>query len=387
MTDDAAVWRRVPPDQFTVGITVGTQPPLSRVHTTLRIARLLGFDVGWTVDHFQGFFPTAVWDQELTWAADPVASPHAFFDYQTLLGNLSARAGSLHLGVGVTEAIRRHPMALAQAFLTLGHMTKRAPILGLGAGERENVEPYGLDFQRPVARLEDALAVVRAALRSQGPIAHHGPFFAFDDALMDLEAPASTFPEIWIAAHGPRMLRLTGVYADGWYPTLPTSPQQYEASLRTVRAAARDAGRNPAAITAGWQAFTVIGRSERAARAMLGSRAVRFTALLADAATWQRAGVPHPFGSDYRGIVDFVPERHSRAELDAAIEAVPVDGLAELVLWGTVDHVRQRLGEFHEAGLRHLVVQPASALVSKTDAMYSAAAVVRIARGLKRSSQ
>jgi len=384
VTDAPSGWRRVPPDRFTVGITVGTQPPLGRVHTTLRGARTLGFDVAWTVDHFQGFFPTAIWDRELTWAADPDATPHAFFDYQTLLGNLAPRAGSMHLGVGVTEAIRRHPMLLAQAFLTLAHMTERAPILGLGAGERENVEPYGLAFDRPVGRLEDALAVVKAALRSRGPFSHRGPFFAFDDAVMDLVAPDATRPEIWIAAHGPRMLRLTGEFADGWYPTLPTSPGEYESSLRAVWSAARTAGRDPRAITPGWQAFTVIGRTERAARAMLDSRAVRFTALLADAATWQRIGVPHPFGDAYRGIVDFTPERHSRAELDAAMAAVPVDGLAEVVLWGTVEQIKRRLGDFADAGLRHLVLQPASALVSKRSALYSMAAVVRIARALKK---
>ena len=180
------------------------------------------------------------------------------------------------------------------------------------------------------------------------------------------------------------MLSLTGRFADGWYPTLPTSPADYESSLREIRAAARAAGRDPNTITPGWQAFTVIGRTERAARAMLDSRAVRFTALLADAATWQRAGVPHPFGDDYRGIVDFIPERRTRAELDAAIDAVPVAGLAELVLWGTIDQVRQQLGEFRDAGLRHLVMQPASALVSKRDAVYSMAAVVKIGRGLKK---
>ncbi len=384
VTSGSVSWRRVPPDRFTIGLTVGTQPPIRRIHTTLRLARTLGFDVAWTVDHFQGFFPIAIWDRELTWAADSDATPHAFFDYQTILGNLAPRAGSMHLAVGVTETIRRHPMLLAQAFLTLAHLTKRAPILGLGAGERENVEPYGLAFERPVARLRDALSVVRTALRSSGPFSHHGPFFDFDDAIMDLAAPDHTRPEIWIAAHGPRMLRLTGEFADGWYPTLPTAPDGYEASLRTIRTAARDAGRDPDAITPGWQAFTVIGRTERAARAMLDSRAVRFTALLADAATWERAGVAHPLGEDYRGIVDFIPERHSRVELDAAIDAVPVDGLAELVLWGTVDHVHRKLGDFYDAGLKHLVIQPASALVSKREALYSAAAVVRIARGLKK---
>jgi len=343
--------------------------------------------VAWTVDHFQGFFPQAIWDRDLSWAADPTASPHAFFDYQTVLGHLGARAGGIRLGVGVTEPTRRHPILIAQAFLTLAHLTKRAPILGIGAGERENIEPYGLNFDRPVARLEDALLVIRKAFAASGPFSHTGPFYQFDDALMDLRAPAGRAPEIWIAAHGPRMLRLTGEHAHGWYPTLPMTPSDYEAKLRTVRDAARRTRRDAALITPGWQAFMVVGRTERAARKMLESRAVRFTALLADAEMWRRFGADHPFGDRYRGMIDFVPQRHSRAELDAAIAAVPVDAMAEVVLWGTVDQLEAKLNDYRDAGLRHLVAQPASALISKCDAVYSLAAVARIGRRLKKRAE
>ena len=34
-------------------------------------------------------------------------------------------------GVGVTELIRRHPVVIGEAMMTLSHLTKRAPILGV----------------------------------------------------------------------------------------------------------------------------------------------------------------------------------------------------------------------------------------------------------------
>ena len=43
---------------------------------------------------------------------------------------------------------------------------------------------------------------------------------------MDLNAPKGKTPEVWIAGHGPRMLRLTGEYGDGWYPTVVGSPEE-----------------------------------------------------------------------------------------------------------------------------------------------------------------
>ena len=44
---------------------------------------------------------------------------------------------------------------------------------------------------------------------------------------MDLEPPPGRTPQIWVAAHGPRMLQLTGRYSDGWLPIIGsvTSPE------------------------------------------------------------------------------------------------------------------------------------------------------------------
>ena len=254
---------------------------------------------------------------------------------------------------------------------------RRPPILGIGAGEAENVVPYGLDFSSPVSRLEEAVQIIRLCFDSDGPIDFEGSHFSLQNALMDLNPPPQRRPELWIAAHGPRMLALTGRYTDGWYPTFPYSPQEYETRLNEIRAAAGSAGRDPAAIVPGWQAFAVIGRTERAARRLLEARGVRFTALLAPAYTWKAIGAEHPFGEKFRGLIDFIPQDYERAELDAAIDSVPVDLLAEATLWGTPGAVRASLHGYVDAGLRHLVLQPVSGLVSRADAIYSVASILR----------
>ena len=370
-------------DRVTTGLSLGTGPPVRRVGATLRMARLAGYDVAWVVDHFLGFVPQVLWDRDFSWMAGKGGSPHRYFDYQTLLGHLARRAGGVRLGVGVTEPIRRHPVLIAQAFLTLAHLTKLPPILGIGAGERENTEPYGLDFTTPVGRLSEALEVIRRCLRSRGPIDFEGTHFQLRSAVMDLSAPDGRTPEIWVAAHGPRMLRLAGRYGDGWYPTEPMSPGTFEARWRLVRSAATAAGRPADEIVAGWQAFVVTGRTEATARRLLDTRPVRFAALLAGSSLWREAGVAHPLGPDFRGFIDFVPQRVNRAEIDAAIDAVPVDLLADGVVWGTPAAVERRLRDYVDAGLRHVVLQPVSALVSRRDAASSLAAMVRIGRRLK----
>ena len=369
--------------RISVGLQIGTQPPLGLTTTVARYARLSGLRSLMTIDHFQNIFPTAIWDQEFSWLAARGRSPHEHFDYQALLGYLARRAGNLRLGVGVTEPIRRHPVLIAQTMLTVAHMTRQPPILGIGAGERMNIDPYGLDFAHPVERLAEALQIIRRCFTRRGRIDFQGRHFTLDGALMELHAPPGRTPAIWVAGHGPRMLELTATYGDGWYPTMLTSPQEYAAKLETIRSTARAGGRDPQAITPALHRFVVVAPTERKARALLGHKAIRSFALAAPAELWTRAGARHPFGERFRGYVDLLPERYDRARLEQAIAAVPPELVEDgPLLWGTPEQVTGKLRAFGEAGLRHVVLAPVSGLVSRSAAVYSFRAIRTIAHAL-----
>ncbi len=369
-----------------VGLSLPPRPPVGTLRQMALLARMLRLDSLFVWDHLQDLYPLALWDPRRTWLARRGASPHAFFDYQTLLGALAGRAGRVRLGVAVTEPIRRHPVVIAQAMLTLAHLGQRPPVLGIGAGERENVEPYGLDFARPVDRLEEALQVVRLCFAADGPLDFDGRYFRLAGARFDLRPPPGRMPEIWVGGIGPRMLRLTGRYGDGWYPVGLLSPDEYASKLAAVRATARDAGRDPAAITPSLQPYVVVAPTEREARAMLDSELVRFIGLLVPAELWRRHGHDHPFGKGFRGFVDFVPERHSRSELEAAIAAVPTE-LAEVgLLVGTPEQIVARLRAYGEAGVRHVVPQIVSAMLSRRAALFAVRALRTISRALAAES-
>jgi phthiodiolone/phenolphthiodiolone dimycocerosates ketoreductase len=370
-------------DGISVGLQIGTQPPLSATRTFVLAARAMRLDSVMLIDHFQNVFPSVIWDKELTWFAAHRPTPHEMFDYQVLLGFLASRVGPMRLGVGVTEPIRRHPVLIAQAMMTLSHLTKRAPILGIGAGERMNIDPYGLDFSEPVRRLEEALQIIRLCLTAQGPITFSGKYYRLEGARMDLKAPQGKVPEIWIAAHGPRMLQLTGRYGDGWYPTAVVSPQEYAAKLATVSAAAAEAGRSAAEITPALHRFVVFGASEPEARAMLETKVIRAMGLMASAELWRQSGAAHPFGEDFNALVDFVPDRYDRLTMEEAIAAVPAAVMTEgPLLWGTPKQVAAKLRDFGDAGMRHVVLAPLSGLVSRRAALYGLWATAQIARSL-----
>ena len=148
-----------------------------------------------------------------------------------------------------------------------------------------------MDWSKPVARFEEALASIRALWNSNGQlISRDSEFFPLRNAIFSLPPVKGTRPEIWIAAHGPRMLRATGRYADAWFPVAIFSPERYADGLQQVRAAADNADRDPLSIIAANTQFVVTGRSSAEVEEALDSVPVRAYSLLVPDSEWAKHG-------------------------------------------------------------------------------------------------
>ena len=100
-------------------------------------------------------------------------------------------------------------------------MTKGGFHLGVGAGEAVNLVPFGYPFEKPVGLLEEFLHELRHLLDTGSSL--HVDYARLG---LPLETEAGR-PKIWVAAHGPRMLRLCGQYGDGWLPAWKMTPDEY----------------------------------------------------------------------------------------------------------------------------------------------------------------
>ena len=343
-------------------VTVGYQDacihPLWLTNAGLRMARLFGAESLWLPDHYMSFVPSQVWTPEITKAAKLIHSPDAFFDPVQILAVAATRMRGVDVGTLVTEPFRRHPMSIAQSFVTLDHISRGRAVLGIGNGERENVEPYGLPWNKQVSRLEEALTIILKLWESRGkPVSYDGSFWKLRDAVFNLPLYDDRPPRIWIAAHAPRMLALTGRFGDGWVPTLRSTPEEYARRLGVIREAAEGAGRSFARFTAGQVIPCAIGESrEQMLEAAMTSRLGAALTLLVPAEVWREHGKKHPLGDDHKGFIDIVPSRVTDEQIDAAArEIVPEILLASLYM-GNPAEIRDEIAPLVHAGARHLIV-------------------------------
>jgi len=362
--------------------------PMAMVQASYLTAVATGMDSFWVPDHLNSLLPRSIMTPKYAGAARLAPKTDAWLEPWTVLGSLVARnrLGRLRLGTGVTDTGRRNPAVTAQAAATLHLLTRGRAILGIGTGEREGNEPYGVDWSRPVARFEEALATIRALWDSGGePVTRDSPFFPLRNAVFDLPPYRGKWPEIWIAAHGPRMLRATGRYADAWFPAMMNRPKEYAAGLQKVRAAASDAGRDPMSITAANWLFVVTGRSRGEVDDVLGSDVMKTFALLLPADVWARHGVSHPLGADFTGLQDLIPQTFDEQTVLSYIADVTPSLLTEGVLTGTPDEVLDQAAEWRDHGMTYPVVCNLSGLQpSLHRGLAATVPLARILRGLRK---
>ncbi len=342
----------------TVGYQDASMAPLFLTNALVERAREMGMDTVWLPDHWLGFAPKWLWKPEICAGAAVIHSGDAFFDPIALMGYLAARFPGLRLGTSVTEPIRRHPISLAQSFVTLDHLTEGNAILGIGNGLRENTEPYGLPAERRVSRLAEALEIIRALFASKGePVAHEGEFWQFDGAVFDLPLYEGRAPRVFIGAHAPRMLRLTGRFADGWLPGQVIPAEEYGRRLDIIRAAAEDAGRRMDGFLATQTVLLVLGENrETVLDQAMQSPYVAYNALGLPGSAWRARGLDHPLGDDFIGQLDLVPPRIGPDLVAQSQERMTRGLLEEQYYFGTPAQVAEQLQPLTDVGCGHFVL-------------------------------
>jgi alkanesulfonate monooxygenase SsuD/methylene tetrahydromethanopterin reductase-like flavin-dependent oxidoreductase (luciferase family) len=171
-----------------------------------------------------------------------------FLDTFSLIADLLARTERIRVFPDVANLPLRGAAMIAKASASLDVMSGGRFELGLGAGGFwDAIEAMGGPRRAPgeaVDAFVDALQVIRALWSGERGLRYAGDHYRLD-GVHSGPVPVHDLG-IWVGAYGPRMLRVTGRYADGWVPSSPIlPPDQLDAKRAIIDEAAEEAGRRP----------------------------------------------------------------------------------------------------------------------------------------------
>ena len=337
-----------------VGLMIVPYHPMSTIRFGLARAEELGVDSVWVPDHLLGVYHPALWPDMAGSVAS--ADPDSWYDSFVCLGAIGGES-DLPMGTCVTDTARRRAADVARTALTLHHVCNGGFRLGLGAGEAENLIPFGYDFSAPVSVAEEFLIELRELLeRGSMPRGLSGRVG------LPREREGIGRPTVWLAGHGPRMLRLTGEHADGWLPAWPMSPDIYAERRGVVADHARRAGR-PDPVS-GLFVPVIIGESrEYVADLMDKEPLAKLSALMCSADVWADYGLEHPSGPDSRGLVDLVLHEMDPEMLRELAPKIPFELVEEFTFIGNDEEVGARLASYRDVGLDLVVLADSTGTV------------------------
>ena len=311
--------------------------PASPVDKLLKIAKTneeAGFDSIWFADHLLFIPPGIVPDAWSVLAATAVVTERAV------------------LGTCVSDPHRYHPAVFAQKVATTDRISGGRVILGLGAGEAMNLEPFGIEWKNPVSRLVEAVTIMRR-LWSGEMLTFEGRFWKLKDAFLQISPVNGTVP-IYFGANSPRTLRLTGEIADGWL-SVPLSPKLYQERLKFVKEGAEKAGRSLGNIDTGIYLYTsATEKAEDAYKQInnMKSQVLPSPQILKDADYHIELPKELESLSYFKALADteWIERFLQYGEL------IPLEAAIEFSIAGTPEDCIKKIEEYIEAGVKHFLL-------------------------------
>jgi alkanesulfonate monooxygenase SsuD/methylene tetrahydromethanopterin reductase-like flavin-dependent oxidoreductase (luciferase family) len=263
-------------------------------------------------------------------------------DVLVLMSALASATSTIGLGTYVANAYARTPQAAAFAAVSLDELSGGRFTFGIGAGNRHvNEWVFGVDSSRPMAKLRDYLAILRAFLSGEEPT---GAVVGGDVHHIESRfvRPAARRVPIVVAAAGPRMIELAATASDGVGLGVLISADHVARDIRPrAEAAARAAGRDPATLRFPMAAMVSVDDDRDRAR-MLARRAI----------VGLFHPVPHPYydfllrEQGYAAVADAATALAPQKRWAEAMEAIDDELIDRLTITGTPEEAAERLGAY-----------------------------------------
>ncbi|MCI0547518.1 MAG: LLM class flavin-dependent oxidoreductase [Candidatus Rokubacteria bacterium] len=222
----------------------GEVPDVAGLYAYAERAEALGFESLWAWDHvLLGVEPS-----------------FPILDSITTLGAVAARTRRIKLGTGVLVLPLRNPVVAAKALSSLDVISGGRLILGVAAGwYAREFDAVGVPFKQRGRQFERNLDIL-LRLWTEERVTLKVDEFNLREAVMVPRPAQRPRPPVLVGGYVDAVLRRAGTVGDGWLTYFYT-PESFTRSWAKVQAFAREAGRDPAALTATNQLAVHVGRS------------------------------------------------------------------------------------------------------------------------------
>jgi F420-dependent oxidoreductase-like protein len=296
------------------------------------------------------------------WTAEAYGS-----DALTPLAFLAARTETIKLGAGIMQMPARSPAMTAMTAATIDQMSNGRFLLGLGVSGPQVVEGWhGRPYGKPLGVTREYVTVVRKALARDEPVVFDGDYYqipfhgagstGLGKPLKLMVKPKNPHIPIYLAAIGPKNVRLTAEIADGWLP-LFYSPERakdiYGPLLDEGFAASGDAEKPDRFDIAASVFASVTDDLDRARLESKPMLALYIGGMGAKGKNFYN-DLAKRYG--YEEAAEQIQELYLDGKKMEALRAVPDDLVDELSLIGTKERIADRLDVWRQAGVTTLIV-------------------------------
>jgi len=185
-----------------------------------------------------GVFESA-WVQEQVIGGAGVIAPLQTLTYA------AACTEQLRLGCAVFILPLHNPVHLAKAISSLDCLSHGRVEVGIATGGRGRpFEAFGIDPDKPVARFNEALALMKACW-TEPEINFDGNLWKLQGASMEPKPVQKPYPPIWFGGSVPAGMRRAVRHGDGFMGAGSQTPAQFAEQVKVVREELGAQGRDP----------------------------------------------------------------------------------------------------------------------------------------------
>jgi alkanesulfonate monooxygenase SsuD/methylene tetrahydromethanopterin reductase-like flavin-dependent oxidoreductase (luciferase family) len=300
----------VSPARFTLGLRLPNSGPFASADAILDVAQRgedAGFDTLWVHDH-------------VSWSRDKLThfatgsieacrdqDPN-FYESITTVALLAGRLSRVRVGIAGLVLPLRDPRVVAKQLATLERLSGSRLIVVAAVGNvPDDFAVMGVRWDRRGRITNDHLGAIRAIHAGPQPVSYTSNTVAFEAGTF---YPQPARLPVWVAATSDAGMMRAVTQADGWLTAYRTTAE-YAALLDTVKRLASEHGRDLGGFGTGYETYACVAETR--------DEAVRVA---------RRSLEQPPFNTIERGL--------------------------EVAIVGSAEDVVRRIGEYRDAGARHV---------------------------------